>query len=209
MRKAAALVLALGLLLVASPAQAHNAVDWRTPAPGTTLTESPVAISISTDGDLLDLGGNSRGFGIALMDESGLYYGDGCVSVSEHAIQASVTFGEPGTYSIVYQFVSADGHSLSDSYEVTFAPVSNHTPAQGFSTPPECGLERTPEELGNDTKTSTTESQAKAPAIPITATAEVSPSVISSASGSAIIIAIIATLAATIMVTLWSRSRRS
>ena len=209
MRKAAALVLGLGLLFFASPAQAHNAVEQRIPAPGSTITQSPVAISISTDGNLLDLGGNSRGFGIALMDESGLYYGDGCVSVSEHAIQASVTFGEPGTYSIVYQFVSADGHSLSDSYEVTFAPVSDHTPAQGFSTPPECGLERTPEEFGNDTETSTTESPRNSPATPIIATAEVSPSVISPASTIAIIIAIVATLGATIMVTLWSRSRRS
>ena len=208
MRKAAALVLALGLLLVASPAQAHNAVDWRTPAPGTTLTESPVAISISTDGNLLDLGGNSRGFGIALMDESGLYYGDGCVSVGEQSIEASIDLGEPGKYSVVYQFVSADGHSLSESYDVTFAPGSDHTPAQGFSTPPECGLERTGEQIDDDTEISTTESSTDSPATSITETTEVSPSMISPVSGTAIVVTIIATIVATLLVALWSRSRR-
>ena len=208
MRKAAALVLGLGLLFIASPAQAHNAVDKRTPASGSTITQSPVAISISTDGKLLDLGGNSRGFGTALMDESGLYYGDGCVSVREHSIETSIDLGEPGRYSIVYQFVSADGHSLSESYEVIFAPLSDHTPAQGFSTPPECGLERSPEKLGDGTEISSPESPENSPATPIMETTEVSPWV-SSASGTAIIITIVATLATTLLVTLWSRSRRN
>ena len=130
------------LLLGASPAMAHNVVEDRTPAPGSTETESPVDISLSTNDIFLDLGGDASGFGVVIRDSAGLYYGDGCVSVNERTMSASAELGAAGTYEITYQFVSADGHSLSESYEFDFAPASSHTPALGFDTPAECGVPR-------------------------------------------------------------------
>lgn len=130
------------LLLGASPAMAHNVVEDRTPAPGSTVTESPVDISLTTNDIFLDLGGDASGFGVVVRDSAGLYYGDGCISVIERTMTASAELGVAGTYEITYQFVSADGHSLSESYEFTFAPTSSHTPAAGFDTPAECGVPR-------------------------------------------------------------------
>lgn len=138
----------LGMLLLsalwvgASPAFAHNVVEDQTPAPGSTLTESPVDISLTTNDVFLDLGGDAQGFGIVVRDSRGLYYGDGCVTVEERTMSASAELGGPGTYEIIYQFVSADGHSLSESYQFEFAPGPDHTAALGYDTPAECGVPR-------------------------------------------------------------------
>jgi len=138
-----ALVAAAMLSTPALPAFAHNVVEALSPEEGSVVTESPLAISIATDDTFLDLGGESRGFAIAVRDGEGLYYGDGCVTVDERRMETLVDLGPPGPYTIVYQFVSSDGHSLSESYGVTFDPSASHTPSVGYSTPPECGTERT------------------------------------------------------------------
>ena len=40
---------------------------------------------------------------------------------------------------MAYQFVSADGHSLSESFTFTFTPGPEHAPAPGSENPPVCG----------------------------------------------------------------------
>jgi copper resistance protein C len=132
------------VLLGASPAYAHNVVEDRSPPPDSSVTESPVAISLTSDDVFLDLGGEARGFGVVVRDSTGLYYGNGCVDVSEQTMTASAELGGSGTYEIIYQFVSADGHSLSESYEFVFEPGPEHTAAKGYDTPAECGVPRDP-----------------------------------------------------------------
>lgn len=131
------------VLLGATPAAAHNVVEERIPAPNSTVTESPVAISLATDDVFLDLGGGAKSFGVVLRDSAGLYYGDGCVEVVERRMTASAELGQADTYEIIYQFVSADGHSLSESYEFVFEPGPDHMAATGYDTPAECGVPRT------------------------------------------------------------------
>lgn len=134
------------LLLGASPAFAHNVVEDRSPAPDSVVTDSPVTISLTSDDMFLDLGGETKGFAVVVRDSSGLYYGNGCVEVEERTMTASVELGEAGTYEITYQFVSADGHSLSERYEFVFEPSTEHTAATGYDTPAECGVPRAPVE---------------------------------------------------------------
>lgn len=133
-------VLLLALTGMGSVAVAHNVVEDRIPVPESTITNSPVDISISTDDLFLDVGANQGGFAIVMRDDAGLYYGDGCVELSERQMTARVAVGEPGTYSVVYQFVSADGHSLSESYTVEFQPTADHTPSPGRPDTPVCGV---------------------------------------------------------------------
>ena len=130
------------LVFGGSPALAHNVVENYTPEPGSTVTESPVDISLTSNDLYLDLAGDGQGFGIVVRDSQGLYYGDGCHLVDERTLSASVELGEAGTYEIVYQFVSADGHSLSESYTLEFAPAASLSPAVGYETPAECGVAR-------------------------------------------------------------------
>ena len=123
------------------PALAHNVVEERIPVPDSLVTQSPVDISIATDGTFLDLGGEGRGFAIVVRDVNGLYFGDGCLDLREGRMTASAALGKAGVYEVAYQFVSADGHSLSESYEFTFAPEGEYAIAPGYQSPPECGVE--------------------------------------------------------------------
>lgn len=134
-------------LLVGPAAVAHNVVEDRIPVPESIITDSPVEVSIATDDIFLDLGENQGGFAIVMMDEAGLYYGDGCVELQERRMTASIPLGGAGTYTVVYQFVSADGHSLSESYTVEFQPTEDHVETPGIPTAPVCGVEfQAPEE---------------------------------------------------------------
>jgi copper resistance protein C len=82
-----------------------------------------------------------------MMDEAGLYYGDGCVELRERQMTARIALGGAGTYTVVYQFVSADGHSLSESYTVEFQPTDDHVETPGMPNRPLCGVDyQTPEE---------------------------------------------------------------
>ena len=124
-----------------APAFGHNVVEQRIPAPDSEVSQSPVEVSIATDGSFLDLGGEGRGFAIVVRDSSGQYFGDGCVELTEGRMRASIELGEPGVYELAYQFVSADGHSLAESYEFRYAPTGDYRSAPSYPSPPECGVE--------------------------------------------------------------------
>lgn len=135
----AALLVGALALGYASPALAHNVVEERDPAADSVVTTSPVTVSISTNDNFLDTGDATRGFTIVVRDAQGLYYGDGCVDIIERTMSATIELGAPGTYTVLYQFVSADGHTLQDNYDVVFEPGAEHSPASGRSEAPVCG----------------------------------------------------------------------
>lgn len=134
-----ALVAGVMSLGVASPALAHNVVEDRDPAADSVVSTSPVTVSISTNDVFLDTGDATRGFAIVAQDDAGFYYGDGCVIINERTMSATIDLGGPGTYTVLYQFVSADGHTLQDSYTFDFEPGAQHRPAVGLDAPPVCG----------------------------------------------------------------------
>ena len=70
-------VLLVALTGMGSVALAHNVVEDRIPVPESTITDSPVDVSLSTDDFFLEVGGNQRGFAIVMVDSDGLFYGDG------------------------------------------------------------------------------------------------------------------------------------
>lgn len=134
-----------GALLVAgfiysgvSPAVAHNTVEELVPEPGSTVQSSPLIVSIGTNDDFLDITGDARGFVVVALDSEGAYYGDGCVEIVERRMTAELALGEAGTYTIAYQFVSADGHSLQESYTIEFEPGPAHSAAPGAPIAPVC-----------------------------------------------------------------------
>lgn len=132
---AAALVLA-----TASPAAAHNYVVDATPAGGETLTALPAEWSITTNEQMLALDGNENAFAIVVTDTQGLYFGDGCVAVDGDTMTAPAALGTAGDYTITFQLVSADGHTLSEEYGFTYAPAGTAVVTEGSTTAPECGV---------------------------------------------------------------------
>ncbi len=137
---AAGTVLSLGLIVaVASPASAHSALLASTPADGETVTTMPAQFSVTANEPLLDLTGDATGFAIQVVDASGRYYGDGCLSVSESTLAMGATLGEPGDYRLYWQVVSADGHPVSGELAFTWAPTDGSTVTAGLGAPPVCG----------------------------------------------------------------------
>ncbi|WP_179872203.1 copper resistance CopC family protein [Microcella indica] len=144
MRRASAplAALGLGLALVAGPAlpaSAHNSVVSTTPEEGETLTEVPEFFVVTTNEAMLDVGGEGAGFAIQVTDESGLYYGDGCVDVGGPSMSTPAALGEAGDYTMAFQYVSADGHTLSDTLAFRYQPAVDAQASAGSPAPPECG----------------------------------------------------------------------
>lgn len=132
---------ALGL---AAPAQAHNYLVSSMPAADSTLTELPDEFDITTNDDLLMVGEESLGFALQVRDAAGLYYGDGCVTIDGPTMSATPPLGEPGRYTVLWQVVSADGHTVSDEFVFEWAPSGAYLApgaeaATGMPAPPECG----------------------------------------------------------------------
>ena len=140
MRRAVAAVgvAALLVVLVAGPASAHNYLVESTPAAGEVLTALPEEFSVTTNEALLDLAGSGSGFGLEVRDAAGLYYGDGCVTIDGATMSAAAELGEPGEYTLVYQLVSADGHTVSDSFRFTWAPEDDVEASTGSTSAGDC-----------------------------------------------------------------------
>lgn len=130
--------LALSLAVMA-PAAAHNFIVSSTPAEGETLTVLPEQWQITTNETLLDLGGQGAGFAMLVSDADGQLYGDGCVTVESAGLSMPAALGTDGAYTLTYQFISADGHTLSGELPFTWQAPAGFEPHEGLADPPVCG----------------------------------------------------------------------
>ncbi|MEO6532498.1 MAG: copper resistance CopC family protein [Pseudolysinimonas sp.] len=134
-----ATVLAIvGVLALDGPAYAHNQIVSSTPSPNETLTALPGQFEIDTNNPLLDIGGTGRGFAFEIQDAAGRFYETGCVSIVDDSMFTAARLGPAGAYSITYQLVSADGHTVSGRIPFTWAPADAAVVSKGVATPPGC-----------------------------------------------------------------------
>ena len=143
-RRSAALgavgILTVGLAIgIAAPASAHNYLVSSTPAEGEVLTALPDDFVITTNDDLLSLGTDAGGFAMQVQDAAGLYYGDGCVTVSGPSMTAAASLGAPGAYVLTWQAVSIDGHTIDGQIPFTWTPDDITESSEGRATAPVCG----------------------------------------------------------------------
>lgn len=122
----------------AAPAQAHNYLISSVPRAGETLTALPKNFEITTNGILLDIDGNGTGFGLQVTDAAGAYYGDGCVTVAGPLLSTVASLGAAGPYTVTWQAISTDGHTVSDDFAFTWQPPTGFTPSVGSTTVPDC-----------------------------------------------------------------------
>ena len=132
--------LAVGFALaIATPAVAHNFIVSSTPGEGDTLTELPEQWQITTNESMLDLGGQGAGFALIVRDEQGLFYGDGCVTIQGTNLSMPAALGADGDYTLTYQFISADGHTLSGELPFEWQAPVDFEPHVGLAEAPICG----------------------------------------------------------------------
>ncbi|MEO6942422.1 MAG: copper resistance CopC family protein [Terrimesophilobacter sp.] len=124
----------------AAPAVAHNYYLSSTPGINEVLTKLPDAFTVTTNDNLLDLNGTGGGFYIEVIGPDGLYYGDGCVTVNGPSVSMPAALGPAGDYTLMWQVVSTDGHTVSDKFRFTWKPAPNaETSTVGSTTVPNCG----------------------------------------------------------------------
>lgn len=147
MRRGRSLPVAVGLAVVlafaavaavAGPAAAHNQIVSSTPSPNETLTALPAQFEIDTNNGLLDIGGAGRGFAFEIQDAAGEYYETGCVSIVDDNMFTAARLGAAGDYTIIYQLVSSDGHTVSGRIPFTWAPSGAAVVTHGTASPPGC-----------------------------------------------------------------------
>ncbi|GAB2448815.1 methionine-rich copper-binding protein CopC [Conyzicola lurida] len=202
-------VAGVAVLGFAAPAQAHDVVVASTPAQGETLTALPEAFSLTMNETLVVSEGTEANFGIRITDAAGLFYGDGCLSFVDATMSTGAYLGAPGTYTVVWQFVSSDGHIVSSSgsgyspISFTWQPAADAVATVGSATAPVCGVT----EVGTATPSpdptmSTQETPAETPSPSATAATEPSDADASTSStllwiggaGLAVVAAVVVTL---------------
>jgi methionine-rich copper-binding protein CopC len=124
----------------AAPAYAHNSVVGTAPAAGSVVTEQPGVVSITTNDNLLDLSGEGAGSAIPVSGpaDAPRYFGDGCATIAGPTLSSEVQLGQPGEYTVVWQTVSTDGHSISDTFTFTWQPDPDQVLAEGSATASSC-----------------------------------------------------------------------
>ena len=137
---AAALVLA-----PASVAAAHDYVVGSDPAADSTVTTPPESVTVTFNDRVLDLSGDGS---TNLLTVTGpgtgtRHFETGCATVADTKVSAPVALGPAGSYTVTYQVVSADGHTVSSSYAFTYQPPPGTEAAQGTEASP-CGATSTP-----------------------------------------------------------------
>lgn len=140
---------------VALPAQAHNVLVASTPAAGETLTVLPAEFSITTNEPLLDTGGAGNSFALQVRNAAGLFYGDGCVTVVDATMSATASLGGAGAYTMLWQAVSADGHTVSGEIPFTWTPPAGAEASTGSAAPAVCGVDSAPTPTPEATATAT------------------------------------------------------
>ncbi|MFC0678380.1 copper resistance protein CopC [Lysobacter korlensis] len=133
---------AIGLALTLAapaPAFAHNYLVDSTPDEASTLTEVPEEFTVTTNEPLLDVSGEAAGFALQVRDANGGYYGDGCLTVEGATLSTPAQLGEAGEYTIGWQVVSGDGHTVSGEFAFAWEPAPDFVPAPAADAPPSCG----------------------------------------------------------------------
>jgi len=119
------MVLAALTLMGAPVAAAHTELLWSTPDNGSVLAAAPTEVVLTFVDDLLE-----AAVKVSITDESGTVVAKDVAQ----ADGADVTVPwpadlPPGTYSVNYRVVSADGHPVSDSMTFSYRGASSATVA--------------------------------------------------------------------------------
>lgn len=153
---AATLAVAGGAVLgLAGPASAHNYMIASTPKVDGTLTSLPKAFEITTNDRLLDIDDTNSGFAYRIVGPDGRYYEDGCLDVDGPSMTTKAALGDSGEYTVEWQIISADGHTVSDEYRFAWDAPAGFTPAAGSAKPPVCATAGSTAPASADTTTGT------------------------------------------------------
>ncbi|QNE37773.1 copper resistance protein CopC [Leifsonia shinshuensis] len=128
----AAVALALTPTVAAS---AHDYLVQTSPASGATQTEQLDQVKLTFNDRVLDLGGDGSSAILRVTDASGKHFETGCPTILDTTVSAPTALGAAGAYTVDWQVVSADGHTVSGSYGFTYKPPAGTAAVPGTTAP--------------------------------------------------------------------------
>ncbi|UAJ79608.1 copper resistance protein CopC [Leifsonia sp. ZF2019] len=136
---AAAAGLAAALALAVLPAVAASAHDYLVssdPAADATVTAPLSTVTLTFNDRVLDLAGDGSSTLLTVTgpDAATRHFETGCATVADRNVSAPVALGAAGSYTVTYQIVSADGHTVSNSYTFAYQPPAGTPEAAGSET---------------------------------------------------------------------------
>jgi len=130
------------VLLPAAAADAHDYLVGSDPAANATVTTPLDTVTLTFNDRVLDLSGNGS---TNLLTVTGpgaekTHFETGCATAADTKLSVPVALGTAGDYTVTYQIVSADGHTVSSSYGFRYEPPAGTAAAKGSAASP-CGAE--------------------------------------------------------------------
>jgi methionine-rich copper-binding protein CopC len=125
---------ALAIAALPSGAMAHGELASSSPAADETLATAPETVTLVFEGELVPDG---TGFIVSKADGGVVGQGELDLTVADrNEIQGDVRVRQPGTYTVAWTAVSADGHEQQGDFAFTVAVPPNTAVAR----PPAVGL---------------------------------------------------------------------
>lgn len=128
----------LAVLVPATGASAHDYVLSSSPEQGAVVTTELGEASVTFSDVVLDLSGTGSSNVLEVTDASGRHFEDGCSATAGPVLSTGVALGAAGEYTMTYQAVSADGHTVSDSRSFSYQPPAGVEASAGAAERPVC-----------------------------------------------------------------------
>ncbi|AGW42568.1 transport integral membrane protein [Leifsonia xyli subsp. cynodontis DSM 46306] len=138
---AAGVVAAVAIALApAATASAHDYLVESSPAAGSVQAQALPDVSLTFNDRVLDLTGDGSSALVQVTDAAGRHFETGCSSIRDRTVTVPVALGGDGTYTVEWQIVSADGHTVSSSIQFRFQAPAGFAAAAGSAERPACGV---------------------------------------------------------------------
>lgn len=124
---AAALLIGVGALVVASPASAHDELTSSDPAADSAVDALPDRLTLTFSGELAT---DPSATELEVTDADGASLADGDPVVAGTTVTQALTGAASGVVTVLWKVVSSDGHPVSGEFgfTVTAAPTSTPIP---------------------------------------------------------------------------------
>jgi copper resistance protein C len=140
---AGAIILLIAALVIipATSASAHDYLVDSSPEPNSVQTTPIHKVRLTFDDIVLNLShdGSSALLQVTGPNAAQRHFETGCPTILDRDVTAPVALGGPGKYTVTWQIVSADGHTVSNSIVFTYRPPAGAPEAKGTTSRPVCG----------------------------------------------------------------------
>lgn len=132
-------------LAPATRASAHDYLVDSSPKAGSVQSTPISQVSLTFNDVILDLSGDGSSTLVQVTGPGSqtTHFETGCPKAVDRVVTAPVALGGAGKYTVTYQIVSADGHTVSSALTFTYRPPAGTAAAPGTSAGPGCGTSAT------------------------------------------------------------------